>query len=46
MKKKMKLKYTSTVDYQLKMHNNPHFINLKYDACMYKKCSKALSIQL
>lgn len=35
IKKAMKLKYTSTVDYQLKMLSHLHFLNLKYDACVY-----------
>lgn len=34
----MKLKYTSTVDYQLKMLSNLHFSNLKYDARVYIQC--------
>lgn len=38
MKKTMKLKYTSTVDYQLKMLSHLHFLNLKYDACVYIQC--------
>jgi len=46
MKKIMKLKHTSTVDYQLQMHNNLHFLNLKHDVYVYKKYSKFLSLQL